>query len=148
MRTILGKIIPTAAGDWNSSTTYEKLTTIWHAPSLCAYISKTLNTNKQPNLNPSDWQKITDVSSAYNYALDKGTFALTQGNYANTAAQRAEDAATEAKNITNSKINKNSISQKLGNSETDIMSQKAVSDEINKIYEIMKTAGIMDWEEF
>lgn len=86
--TNLGKIIPTAAGDWNSSTTYEKLTTIWHAPSLCAYISKTLNTNKQPNLNPSDWQKITDVSTAYNYAYNQGTFALTQGNYAKDQVDR------------------------------------------------------------
>lgn len=84
----LGKIIPTAAGDWNSSTTYEKLTTIWHAPSLCAYISKTINRNKQPNLNPSDWQKITDVSSAYNYALDKGNYAKDQGDYAKDQADR------------------------------------------------------------
>ena len=82
----LGKIIPTGGGDWNSSTSYEKLTTIWHAPSLCAYISKTINTNKQPNLNPSDWQKMTDVSAAYNYAKAQGNYAKAQGDYAKAQA--------------------------------------------------------------
>lgn len=82
METNLGKIIPTGAGDWNNLTSYEKLTTVWHAPSKCSYLSKTTNTNKQPDLNPADWQKLADVSVAYNYAYDQGTFALTQGNYA------------------------------------------------------------------
>ena len=86
----LGKIIPTGAGNWNSLTSYEKLTTVWHAPSKCSYISKTLNTNKQPDLNPADWQKLADVSVAYNYAYDQGTFALTQGNYAKAQGDYAK----------------------------------------------------------
>ena len=80
--TILGKIIPTGAGNWNNLTSYEKLTTVWHQPSKCSYVSKTTNTNKQPDLNPADWQKLADVSTAYNYALDKGNYANTQGDYA------------------------------------------------------------------
>lgn len=82
METNLGKIIPTGAGNWNNLTSYEKLTTVWHQPSKCSYVSKTLNTNKQPDLNPADWQKLADVSIAYNYAYDRGTYANTQGDYA------------------------------------------------------------------
>ena len=94
METNLGKIIPTGAGDWNNLTSYEKLTTVWHQPSKCSYVSKTPNTNKQPDLNPADWQKLADVSVAYNYAYDKGTYANTQGDYAKAQGDYALSQVT------------------------------------------------------
>jgi hypothetical protein len=94
METNLGKIIPTGAGNWNNLTSYEKLTTVWHQPSKCSYVSKTPNTNKQPDLNPADWQKLADVSIAYNYAYDQGTYAKNQGDYAKAQGDYALSQVT------------------------------------------------------
>ena len=52
-------------------------------------------------------------------------------NDANTAAQRAEEAAIDAETIADSKVDKTSITQDLGDSETDVMSQKATTDELD-----------------
>ena len=61
--------------------------------------------------------------------------AIQVTNDANTAAQRAEDAAIDAENIADSKIDKTSIKQELGDSETDVMSQKAITEAIMKAHD-------------
>ncbi|MDD2192397.1 MAG: hypothetical protein PHO12_07630, partial [Bacteroidales bacterium] len=61
--------------------------------------------------------------------------AIEVTNDAIDAAQRAEEAAIDAENIADSKIDKTSIKQTLGDSETDIMSQKAITEAIMKAHD-------------
>lgn len=77
------------------------------------------------------------ATNTANNAASNANLATTNANLAttnaNNAAQRAENATIEAENIADSKIDKTAIKQELGDSETDIMSQKAVTDEISTI---------------
>ena len=69
--------------------------------------------------------------SVFQNAVDNAIIITSQ---ANEAAQRAEEAAIEAENITDNKIDKSSITDKLGSDKTKVMSQYGVSNAIMKSY--------------
>ncbi|MHB9056213.1 MAG: hypothetical protein ACYC2P_08700 [Paludibacteraceae bacterium] len=147
--TNLGKVVITPKGSWSGSVTYEKLDLVTSA-SGGSYISLTDNNINHALSDTVWWQVIANVDNAVQNANNAATNANEKAGLANTAATNADNARLAIqgdlalKEATANKQNSLTpdgtgtkfptvdavngiIKQTTGTSETDVMSQKAVT---------------------
>lgn len=96
----LGKVGLTHGGNWNSQTSYERLTFVLNSSDGCGYISLRDNINVAPGSDPATWGKATESGkSIYGLCVQHGTFAGTEDEFVAqyvAAVAAAKDAAMAA----------------------------------------------------
>ena len=96
----LGKVGLTHGGNWNSQTSYERLTFVLNPSDGCGYIALRDNINVAPGSDPTTWGKATESGkSIYELCVQHGTFAGTEDEFVSqyvAAVAAAKDAAMAA----------------------------------------------------
>lgn len=96
----LGKVGLTHGGNWNSQTSYERLTFVLNPSDGCGYIALRDNINVAPGSDPTTWGKATESGkSIYELCVQHGAFAGTEDEFVDqyvAAVAAAKDAAIAA----------------------------------------------------
>ncbi len=118
--------------EWDASTEYQVGRSFVQFNGVI-YKSKTLNTNKQPDVSPTDWENYADSLGVTGKAEKSTT--ITAGN---GLSGGGDLSANRTLNVTygttvGTSVQGNSIVQVVGTSTSNIMSQKAVTDNFPRI---------------
>lgn len=125
----LGKVGLTHGGNWNSQTSYERLTFVLNSSDGCGYISLRDNINVTPGSDSTTWGKATESGkSIYELCIQHGTFAGTEDEFVSqyvAAVAAAKDAAIAANSAA---ANAEAAEAKIGQAEAARVEAEAARD--------------------